>query len=300
MTSDVRRHTLGAGLVAAYAAALTVAGKLGWQHLALALLLWACLTSLGAPRRFVRDWWPMIAFWLTYDGMRLFSASLYPRVAVRAPFEWELALFPAPGVTTWPFYLTRWLEANQAELGPRLLAHFLTAVYYTQLCGIPLVLLTLWLRGSDRLFRQLVWSLTALHVFTIPLYLGYPAAPPWWVYDNGFSAPTPDSSMPHLAPGSALGFLFRLSPNRFAAIPSLHGAYPVVLTFVLARAAAPAGWVAAAAFYAASMVLACVMLNQHYVVDLVIGTALAACAPFVGDRLYQAQRRMPINPQDAR
>jgi hypothetical protein len=285
MSSEVPPYRVGAAAVALYALALLAAGKLGWQHLGLALLFWACVTRHAPARRFVRGWWPMIAFWLAYDGMRLFSGALFTRVALRAPVEWELRLFPAPGGTIWPFYLTRWLAAHHEQLGPRLLEGFLTAVYYTQLSGIPLVLLTLWVRGEEALFRRLVWSFTALHLFTLPLYLGYPAAPPWWIYDNGFVSPTDASSMPRLGAGSALHLLFRLSPNRFAAIPSLHGAYPVLLTLVLAACRARPLRIGLAAAYAVSMLLACVFLNQHYIVDLAIGAALAAAALAVGPRL---------------
>jgi hypothetical protein len=133
---------------------------------------------------------------------------------------------------------------------------------------------------------------------TLAIYLLYPAAPPWWVEQNGLAAPSAARSMPAgLVTGSTLHALFHMSPNRFAAIPSLHGAYPLLLTLVLALERAPVSATVLAAAYTASMWAACVFLNQHYLIDLVIGAALVGVAVPLG---YQAQVRRPINPHDAR
>jgi hypothetical protein len=262
-----------AAAVAAYALLMFVRGHLGWQHLGLLVFIWACVAPQQAPRRFIRDWWPMVFFWLSYDAMRSFSSRLFPRVAVKEPFDWESALFISPEGILWPFYFARW--SAQHSLWSKILYGYCNAIYLTQLFGIPASMFVLWLRRKDLLFRRLVWSLTALHLMTLCIYIAYPAAPPWWVYENGFQQPSLDHSMPAgLTRGSTLSGLFQMSPNRFAAIPSLHGAYPLLLTLVLGLHGARMHWIVLAGIYTASMWFACVFLNQHYIVDLLAGAVL--------------------------
>ncbi len=280
---------LGAAAVVAYIVGMFLLGKLGWQHLGLLLLFWACVTRLEGPRRFVRDWWPFILFWMSYDVMRVFGENLMRRVSVAPPWRWESALFLSPEGVIWPFYFTHWIEKHGAAPAAQVLIGYCNLIYLSQLLVVPLATLLIWHRGSDLLFRRLLWSFAVLHVLTLCIYVGYPAAPPWWVYENGFIQPTPQHSMPVGFPaGSTLSGLFHLSPNRFAAIPSLHGAYPLLLTLVLALHGARTRWILASGLYAISMWFACVFLNQHYIVDLLIGAALVPIS------LPAACRRSPV------
>lgn len=125
----------------------------------------------------------------------------------------------------------------------------------------------------------MVWTFTAMHALTVAIWLLYPAAPPWWVYENGFRQPTLTHSFPAVAGhGQTLEVLFKLSANRFAAVPSLHGAYPILLTLVLAAEGAATKYLVLSGTYAAAMWFACVFLNQHYLVDLILGAALVPLA----------------------
>lgn len=270
---------LGAAAAAGYVLLMLMWNKLGWQHLSLPVLFWACLTSMPSVRRFVREWWPIMLFWLGYDAMRVFSGSLLGRVAVEAPFRWESAWFLAPGGSIWPFHFTRWLTRSGSVFWPQALDHFCSAIYLSHVFGLPLIWFAIWVRRRERLFQRIVWSFTALHILTFAIYLIYPAAPPWWVFENGFLQPSPDRSMPlGLATGSTLSGLFKLSANRFAAIPSLHAAYPLLLCLILALDGSRLRWILWSGLYGACMWFACVFLNQHYIVDLLIGAALVPLA----------------------
>ncbi len=289
-THPQSRNWAGAAAAGAYALLMLLGGKLGWQHLGLIALVWACLTTYPGARRLVRDWWPLMLFWLGYDVMRLFSASLLNRVAVESLFQWESRFLRAPDGTIWPFHFTRWLESTDSAFWPRFLSGCCSVIYLSHLFVMPAIFLLLWLRHSERLFKRLLWSFTALHALCLAIYLIYPAAPPWWVFENGFQQPSPGHSMPRqLVEGSTLAALFQFNPNRFAAIPSLHGAYPVLLMLILALNGERNRWILIAGLYAACMWFACVFLNQHYIVDLLAGVAvvpvaLAAAWPALRER----------------
>jgi hypothetical protein len=269
----------GAAGIAAYAGAMCWAGKLDWQHLGLPVLAWACIAPQQGPRRFMLAWWPMVLFWLGYDSMRFCSDSLLSRASIEPPLRWEQTFFPAPGGEIWPFLFSRWRESNAGDNWVAVASMVSNLVYFSHICAVPLFLLGLWLRRRDLLFRRIVWSFSVLHVAGLLTYMAYPAAPPWWVYENGMTQPTPQH---HLPMGSVSGSvprqLFQFSANKFAAIPSLHGAYPFLLTLVLLVHGSSRRSVALAACYTALMWFACVFLNQHYIIDLVIGALWAVPA----------------------
>ena len=273
-----RYHRLGGIAIAVYAGVVFSAGELGWQHLGLVALGWACVARQKGPRRFIHDWWPVILFWLGYDSMRLFSDSLLSRAAVEAPLRWEKAIFPSPDADIWPFFFARWREVHAGEFWTRAATAACNLVYFSHLVGIPLVLLTLWVRGRALLFRRLLWAFTVVNAAGMIIYFAYPAAPPWWVYQNGLTQPTLQHSMPAAEAGSVPVELFHFSANRFAAIPSLHAAYPLLLTLVLAAHRARSRSVALAGLYTLAMWFSCVFLNQHYIIDLIIGALLLPLA----------------------
>ena len=162
---------------------------------------------------------------------------------------------------------------------PQVLNHFCSLIYLSHVFVIPLLFLALWLRHCLQLFQRLLWSFTALHVLRLAIYFAHPAAPPWWIYQNGFVQPTLAHSMPlGLEAGSTLSALFQYNANRFAAIPSLHGAYPLLLTLVLAWHGARSHWIILSGSYTAAMWFACVFLNHHHIIDLLIAAALVPVA----------------------
>jgi len=273
------RYRIAAAAVAAYGVVLFVTGNLGWQHIALPVFIWACLAKREEPRGFLKDWYPMLAFWLFYDSMRAWGWMLYPRVAVEQPFRWEEALFLSPGGDIWPFYFARWTAASGSALAARLLQPGCSLVYLSYVFAVPVIMIVLWLRRSRILFRRMLLAFTVLNFLGLAIYVIYPAAPPWWVYENGFEQPTVEHSKPsEFKTGSTLSTLFQYSANRFGALPSLHGAHPFLLTLVLALHGARYRWIWTAGSYAALMWFSCVFLNQHYIVDLLAGAALTPFA----------------------
>jgi membrane-associated phospholipid phosphatase len=78
-------------------------------------------------------------------------------------------------------------------------------------------------------------------------------------------------------PGALIQGMIRNASQWFAAVPSLHGAYPVLLALLLPKK--KNGLVLAGiVLYACAMWTATVVLNQHYVIDLVAGALLALVA----------------------
>ncbi len=284
-------YRIGAAAIAVYALVLYGTGGLGWQHVSLPFMIWACLSRREGPRRFMGEWAPMILFWLSYDSMRIWGVRLFHRVEVEQPFRWEAAMFLSPDGSIWPFYFARRMSHSGTGWVGRALEGYSTMIYLSYLFAVPCIMLVLWIRKRMTLFRRMLWTFTILNFSGLVLYVLYPAAPPWWVYENGFALPTLENSRPAgFSDSKTLSTLFQYSANRFGAIPSLHAAHPLLLVLVLARHGVRARWISLAAFYALSMWFATVFLNQHYIIDLLIGAALIPLA-MLGDRI--AERRTP-------
>jgi membrane-associated phospholipid phosphatase len=111
------------------------------------------------------------------------------------------------------------------------------------------------------------------------LYYIYPAAPPWYVTDHGF---TPDLTV-HASAAGALRFdqivgmpimqnFYGKSADVFGAIPSLHVTYPFLAMVY--------GWKLPrfrvfAVMYFLLVCFSAVYLNHHYILDVGIGLGIA-------------------------
>jgi len=119
-------------------------------------------------------------------------------------------------------------------------------------------------------------------------FMAYPAAPPWYVMKEGFLQPNVTYNYGIFSAGALINidsminakFFTTLwdnfNANYFAAIPSLHGAYPLVIAYF-------AGvrfkrYRVLLLLYAICTWFATVYLNQHYIIDLLIGAAYAYVA----------------------
>lgn len=159
-------------------------------------------------------------------------------------------------------------------------------VYASHFVVIPVVTAALWFVDRRR-FRQWVWSVIALVGAGVTLYVVYPMSPPWLAAQQGLIEPVVRWSgigwqvMGLDAIGSLQGS-GQAGSNPVAAMPSLHaGAATLVAAFFLRGGR---WWRAPLlVLYALAMSVALVYTGEHYVIDVVVGAALAvAAALFVG------------------
>jgi hypothetical protein len=251
-----------------------------WLMLALIPGAWLCGDRL---RKFLLDWSPMVAFWIVYDRLRLVQPLLLPRVFVEPAYAIEQWAFGWMAGGAIPAHAGRaWLAAHAGLPMGAAIGWAAQAIYFSHLFFVPILMLYWWAGGrhAER-FSAHVKAFTALHVFSISLYLLLPVAPPWWVSLHGMAPPTAElvaaTRMADAMDGALVQRMIKTASLYFAAVPSLHGAYPVLLLLMAVRDSGRLK-VAALALYAVAMWAATVILNQHYVIDLLAGAALALAA----------------------
>jgi membrane-associated phospholipid phosphatase len=256
-------------------------------HWFMLLAIPGSLLAAERGRRFFLDWSPLFAFWLIYDRLRLIQPALFDRVKVETPYLIERQAFGWITGGEAPALAARaWFEA-QAGFPLRLAILWLAqSVYFSHLFLVPILFIWLWWRGrnSERArsrFTEYMRAFSFLNFFAIVVYVLLPVAPPWWISVNGFARPTAElvsqTKMAAGMNGALVQAMIRNAPQWFAAVPSLHGAYPVML-LLMALACRNRFLIPAIAFYCAAMWAATVVLNQHYIIDLLAGAFLAFAA----------------------
>jgi hypothetical protein len=266
------------------------------DHAFLALLVVTLSLGKEKSRRFLIDWAPLILFWIAYDMMRGIADSIRGVIQVEAPYKLEYFLFSNFFGGKIPSF---WFQDFQSWLGNTIFHRFLdimVANLYTLHFAIPLVVgWIFWHTTNDRkTFYRYFYTLTVLNAMALVTFMLYPAAPPWYVASYGLVQPA-HTAFHGLSAGSLINVdkLFgthfyatvwdSFNPNHFAAIPSLHGAYPIVTAiFLYQKFHRYAKWLF---IYCIAVWICAVYTNHHYVIDLIIGAFYVAVAYFVTDKI---------------
>jgi membrane-associated phospholipid phosphatase len=140
-------------------------------------------------------------------------------------------------------------------------------------------------RKSPR-FEIMCWAFLLMNAMGVVTYVLYPAAPPWYVMKYGpgpadlTAAPSPagTSRFDALLGIRYFANFYARNPNVFGAMPSLHVAYPVLVTWQAWRMGR--AWRVGTAGFAALVAFSAIYLQHHYIMDVVGGlaAALVACA----------------------
>ncbi|GGA96960.1 phosphatase PAP2 family protein [Puia dinghuensis] len=251
--------------------------------------LFNILFFLSDPtRRFILGFTVFIIFWVLFDSMKLFPNYRYNTVHIEDLYHLEKSLFGikgADGAIRTPnefWYLHR-------QTFPDILA----GCFY--LCWIPLPLAFagyLFYKNKEAFF-QFALSFLIVNFVGFIVYYVCPAAPPWYVQQYGFAfnAHTPGNTAGlgrwddyfhvHVFSG-----LYAKSSNVFAAMPSLHAAYPLTVLYYGIKYRLR--W--ANALFAVIMTgiwFAAVYTSHHYVLDVLAGVTCG----IIGIGLFQYMYR---------
>ena len=248
------------------------------------------LVATGAGRlhhiaRVVRDWAPLFAILFAYDLLRgqagkWFAVHVTPQIDAdkymfgTVPTVWlQRALF-TPGQPHWWDYLSFLVY----------LSHFFAAIVVAAL---------LWKFAYHR-FHRFAALFVALSFAGFVTYAFFPAAPPWLASQSHTLAPTSkivDEIWVHLGLHNGASVLSARGSfaNPVAAIPSLHGAYPVLLMLFFWRSAGRWRWLLP--LYPLAMAFALVYTGEHYVIDMFLGWIYAVAVYAVGVRVADAWGR---------
>lgn len=233
----------------------------------------------------------ILIYWVLFDSVRVYPNYLINTLHISEPYLFEKAWFgiqTASGVLTpneyWGLHYNTFLDIY-------------TAITY--ICWIPIPMaFSLWLFFTKRRHALVNFQLTFLIVSQLGLmfqYL-YPAAPPWYVELYGFAE---HFNIPG-NPGRLVNFdrffnvnvfskMYGLNGNVYAAIPSMHCAFPVVQLFF--------AWKYKLRFWGLLFIVlmlstwfSAVYTNHHYTIDVITGVATAILAVTVYSQILLRTR----------
>ncbi len=272
--------------IAVYLAWLFLAVGFRMDHLYFILFFLVCYYLSPLSRSIILSFIFFLLFWIIYDSMRVYPNYLINPVHIAEPYELEKALFGiqdgSGGILTPNEYFNTY---------PNKLSDLLSGIFYLTWVPLPFAY-GIWLYFKDRKML-LNFSLTFLicNLIGFIIYYAYPAAPPWYKIVYGtqelFNIPGEAANLKRfdsLVGSPIFENMYKQNANVFAAIPSLHAAYPIVTFFFVMKKR----YRLASILFFLDIVgiwFAAVYSLHHYIIDLILGGFCAIIAIFAFELL---------------
>ena len=237
----------------------------------------------GITRKFITGFSIFIIFWIVYDYMKAFPNYRYQLVHIEDLYLAEKKLF---GISQGGIVLT-WNEYFQQHHTTTL--DIITGISYLCWVPVPLAFAGFLFFKERAAFLQFSLSFFLVNLIGFVIYYIYPAAPPWYVQQHGFQfiAATHGNTaglerFDTFFNTTIFRSLYTKGSNVFAAMPSLHASYPVIvlyygLKFRLGKINILFALLVAGIWFSA------IYNSHHYLLDILAGIACAA----MGIALFQ-------------
>jgi inositol phosphorylceramide synthase catalytic subunit len=222
-----------------------------------------------------------IVYWIVFNYMKAFPNYNYNEVAIGSLYNIEKTLF---GIST-PAGIV--IPSEYFKNFSNSLLDVLSGFFYLCWIPVPLIFAILLFFRDRRSFFLFSLTFFLANIIGFIGYYIYPAAPPWYVMENGFAflSSTPGNMAGLGRFDQYLGFplfegIYSKSSNVFAAMPSLHAAYMLIVVFYGLRT----GFKGYNVFFAIIMGgiwFTAVYSAHHYVIDVIAGIITALFAIYL-------------------
>jgi inositol phosphorylceramide synthase catalytic subunit len=229
-----------------------------------------------------------ITYWMIYDSLRVVpNYTVNPNVHIEDLYRLEKSMFHIyDGQSVLTF--NEWCAKHTHPV----LDLFAGILY---LCWVPFpFVLGVWLYlKRPPLYIRFAYCFLLVNLLGFIIYYVYPAAPPWYVADYGFDlnpnvprSPAGLGRFDQLTGTQIFHNLYTRNSNIFAAVPSLHSAYPLVAWIYAAKTGIR--WLSIL-FGVLSVGIWCtaVYSGHHYIVDVLAGIGVALGGYFLFERVLR-------------
>ena len=247
-----------------------------WVLLALLVIAMA----LGRGLAFLADWGPFLLLFFAYEAMRGFASK-----TGFAPHDLsglERTVFGG----TLPTLTLQHAFYHPGVVGPQdLIATFLYFMHFP----LPILVgFVFWLNSREH-YRRFIAALLLMCFLAFVTYLFWPSAPPWWQVKDVYKVIDRTVQLLWGNQYFVSGIYHSFNPNRFAAFPSLHAAFPALAAVYAWRRYRPLSIVLIV--WSIAVLLAIVYLGEHYVVDALAGYAYVAAATLLVEGFLRLRAR---------
>jgi hypothetical protein len=252
-------------------------------------------------KRLLLDWVPFFLVLYLYGLLRDYAAHTFwgPFVKPQVWFDRNVFGGVAPTVK-----LQQWLYSP----GLHVWDYLIWACYMSHFFASFIVAGVLW-KTNHAKFRRFAALFVGLTFAGYVTYVLYPAMPPWMASETGHLGhvtrivPVVLDHL-HLASGAAVFTGGNKFDNNVAAMPSLHGAYPMLICLFFWKGASVRKRILLAA-YPICMAFTLVYTSEHFAIDILVGWIYAAGTFYFGSKLLdrwedrQLRKRVDASVTDA-
>lgn len=250
------------------------------------VILFNCCFFLSVPsRKFITGFSIFIVYWILFDYMKAFPNYSFNHVRIGELYDMEKLLFgfPYQGNIITPNEF--WLQNGLTSLD------ITTGIFY--LCWIPVPLMfAAYLFFTDKaLFLHFSLGFVLINLLGFMIYYAYPAAPPWYFQLHGteFIRGTRGNTaglykFDDYFQAGIFRNLYEKSSNVFAAMPSLHSSYPLLVLYYGIKK--KLGWMNII-FLVVTLGIwfAAVYTSHHYIIDVLAGILCAIIGILLFERV---------------
>lgn len=252
------------------------------SELVLVLLFNSLFYLSATTRKFILGFSIFIVYWIIFDYMKAFPNYHYTPVHIGDLYNFEKHLF---GIHDHGKLLTPneyWLVHGNTFID------VVSGLFYLCWIPVPLGFAAFLFFKNKRQFLYFSLTFVLVNLLGFVVYYTYPAAPPWYVQYYGLHfTPLTMGNTAGLARFDAyfhagiFKSIYTKGSNVFAAMPSLHSSYPVIVLYYGIKNRFKIGSI----FFAIVMLgiwFTAVYASHHYVLDVLAGitTAIIGIALF--------------------
>jgi len=294
---SVARRVLGDYVLpvgpAIYAAIMYAVGDLRAEHIGIAIVALILGFASAWTKRALIAAAPAILIVLVYDLVRYVRPYFVvpSRVLGCEMRDFDLRWFGVgPDTTLSDYFATHHWPAVDL---------WLSIPYGTFFAVTILYCVYLYFADRPRLDRYL-WTLALVYAIAIVVWLAVPVAPPWYLREHGcaiLSGILPDPAG-LIRVDRMLGIhyfydFYVRGPDVYAALPSLHCAFPAVGVATAWRVATWRTW-PFHLLYLGTMFAASVYFGHHWIVDGLAGWLAVLVSALIVDRAARRAARKPV------
>jgi len=250
-----------------------------------------CYYTSALTRKFILGFSVFIVYWIIFDYMKAIPNYNFNPVHIADLYNFEKKLF---GIN---FNGQRLTPNEYWRINSTSFLNVLGGLFY--LCWIPVPLgfaAYLFFFRKRREFLGFAITFFVVNMLGFVIYYTFPAAPPWYIHEHGFIFnPATKASTGGLAKFDQyfhveiFKSIYTKGSNVFAAMPSLHSSYPIIVVYYGLKN--KLGYVNVLLITVmAGIWFTAVYTSHHYVLDVLAGITCAA----IGINLCNVLFKIPM------
>ncbi|UOE51480.1 phosphatase PAP2 family protein [Mucilaginibacter sp. SMC90] len=276
VTVNIRSIIIVSLLSIAYLALSTFLIGYKPDELTLVLIFNVLFYASAITRKFILGFTIFIVYWIIFDYMKAFPNYNYNPVHIAQLYNAEKYLF---GI----HFNGKLLTPNEYWLAnSNTFIDVVSGLFYLCWIPVPLGFAAYLFFKNKKQFLNFSLTFVLVNILGFIVYYTYPAAPPWFVQYHGFHfIPLTMGNTAGLARFDAYFHagifknIYTKGSNVFAAMPSLHSSYPVIVLYYGLKNRLGLANI----FFAIVTVgiwFTAVYASHHYVLDVLAGITCAA------------------------